>query len=130
MPHATYLQAECEGINADAKMLKCINAGTPLDVPYDKLVVAVGAQPNTFGIPGVEENAMFLKELDHALAVKKLIFEKMERANLAIQAGRADEAEKLLSIVVVGGGPTGVEFSAEVVDFINTDVRRSFPNIV
>jgi NADH:ubiquinone reductase (non-electrogenic) len=124
------LQAECTGIDANTKVLHCQDSELCLDVPYDNLVVAVGAQPNTFGIPGVEENAMFLKELDHALAVRKLILEKMERANLAIQAGRADEAEKLLSIVVVGGGPTGVEFAAEVVDFINTDVRRSFPNIV
>merc|ERR1712176_787583 len=129
MPHATYLQAECEGINADAKMLKCINAGTPLDIPYDHLVVAVGAQPNTFGIPGVQENALFLKELDHGLTVRQRILERLEQATIADKAGRSEDVGKLLSIAVVGGGPTGVEFAAEVADFINNDVKSSFPKI-
>lgn len=130
MPHATYLQANCTGVDADAKLLSCKNSEIQLDVPYDHLVIAVGTQPNTFGIPGVQENAMFLKELNHGIAVRKRILEHMEIASIANLAGRPEEVERLLSIAVVGGGPTGVEFCAEIADFINNDVRRSFPDIV
>jgi len=129
MPHATYVQAECTGVDAEAKLLLCQDSETRLDVPYDHLVVAVGAQPNTFGIPGVQEHAMFLKELDHGLAVRQRILGQMERANIAHLAGRPEEVRKLLSIAVVGGGPTGVEFAAEVADFINSDMKRSFPDV-
>lgn len=136
MPHARYLQAECTGVDPDSKLLHCDHGvnyettyETRLDVPYDHLVIAVGAQPNTFGIPGVQDHAMFLKELDHGMAVKTRILQQLERANIAQIAGRVEEVEKLLSVAVVGGGPTGVEFAAEVADFINTDVRRSFPSI-
>lgn len=129
MPDATLLTAECTGVDAEAKFLLCQDSETALKIPYDHLVVAVGAQPNTFGIPGVEEHAMFLKELDHGLAVRQRILAQMERANVAYLAGRNDDVRKLLSIAVVGGGPTGVEFAAEVADFINTDVKTSFPNI-
>merc|ERR1711957_552915 len=70
---------------------------------------------------------MFLKELDHALAVRHRILDRLERAMIAHAAGRMDEVRRLLSIVVVGGGPTGVEFAAEVADLINSDLKRSFP---
>jgi len=46
---------------------------------------------------------------------------------LAHAAGRMDEVRRLLSIVVVGGGPTGVEFAAEVADLMSSDLKRSFP---
>lgn len=129
MPHATYLNAWCTGIDKDAKLLHCANQETDLKISYDHLVIAVGTQPNTFGIPGVEENAMFLKELDHGLSVRKRILERLEQAMLAHAAGCQEEVSRLLSIAVVGGGPTGVEFAAEVIDFVNSDVKHSFPTV-
>jgi len=129
MPHATYLKAECADIDVEERFLRCENAETQLKVPYDHLVVAVGAQPNTFGISGVQENAMFLKELDHATAVRQRILERLEQASIAHWAGRPEDVAKLLSIAIVGGGPTGVEFAAELADFVNKDVKRSFPQI-
>merc|ERR550514_445489 len=129
MPQATYLKAECTGVDPAAKVLQCEGAGSQLDIPYDHLVLAVGTQPNTFGIPGVQEHAMFLKELDHGLSVRQRILERLEQADVARMAGRTDEVSRLLSVVVVGGGPTGVEFAAEMADFVATDVKRSFPQV-
>jgi len=129
MPHARFLKAECSGIDVEAKLLRCADQETLLDVPYDHLVVAVGAQPNTFGIPGVQENAMFLKELKHGLAVRERILDRLEHATIAFWAGRHEDVSRLLSIAVVGGGPTGVEFAAELADFVNTDVKKSFPKV-
>jgi len=129
MPRATLLTAECTGVDKDAKLLECKDAETTLQISYDHLVIAVGAQPNTFGIPGIEDHAMFLKELPHATAVRQRILQRLEQATIAHLAGRPEEVERLLSIAVVGGGPTGVEFAAEMADFINTDVKHSFPQI-
>jgi len=91
MPHARYLKAECTGIDVEARLLQCADQETVLDIPYDHLVVAVGAQQNTFGIEGVLENAMFLKELRHALAVRQKILERLEQATIAFWAGRHDD---------------------------------------
>ncbi|KAJ3089179.1 hypothetical protein HK102_007008 [Quaeritorhiza haematococci] len=50
-------------------------------VPYDKLVIAVGSYSNTFGIPGVAEHALFLKEVSHAVKIRRRIIECFELAS-------------------------------------------------
>mmetsp|Transcript_30920 Transcript_30920/g.100672 ORF Transcript_30920/g.100672 Transcript_30920/m.100672 type:complete len:581 (-) Transcript_30920:91-1833(-) len=94
-------------------------------VDYDALVLAVGAQTQTFGIPGVEENCLFFKELDH---VRRFREEVLTRFELASMPGISDErAQELLRFVVVGGGPTGVELAAELQDMIKEDLSKLFP---
>ena len=91
---------------------------------YDKLVIGVGAVSNTFGIPGVHENAYFLKEIADARKIRNQILKNFE---LAMQPGVPDEEKKrLLHFVIVGGGPTGVEFGAELYDFVKQDVTRLY----
>lgn len=72
---------------------------------------------------------MFLKELNDGTKVRKRLLERLEQASNAHRAGRPEEVKRLLSVAIVGGGPTGVEFAAELADFINTDVRKSFPTV-
>lgn len=79
---------------------------------YDVLVVAVGADNNTFNIPGVEEHAHFLKEILDARRIRSAISDAFESAMTPTQ--KIDERRRLLHFVIVGGGPTGVEFAAEV----------------
>jgi NADH:ubiquinone reductase (non-electrogenic) len=59
---------------------------------YDKLVIAVGARPATFGIPGVEEHAFFLKELDHSAVLQQRILSCLERASALQTVGSAKAA--------------------------------------
>ncbi|XP_065839056.1 uncharacterized protein [Oscarella lobularis] len=93
-------------------------------IAYDNLVIAVGAVPNSFGVPGVEKNAFFLKELADARAIRNQIIVNFE---LAVQPGRTKEqVRQLLHFVIVGGGPTGVEFGAELHDFIKQDIAKLF----
>lgn len=94
-------------------------------VKYDTLVLACGSRPLTFGLPGVEEHAFFLKEIPHARAIRNRILTNFE---LAVSDGvSTEEKKKLLHFVVVGGGPTGVEFCAELYDFLQQDLVHKYP---
>ncbi|KAJ3035415.1 hypothetical protein HDV00_004013 [Rhizophlyctis rosea] len=97
-------------------------------VGFDKLVIAVGAYSNTFGVPGVAEHGFFLKEVDHARRVRARILECFEIASEPTTS--EEEKLKLLHFAVVGGGPTGIEFSAELHDFIVEDLARLYPQLM
>ncbi|KAL8619151.1 hypothetical protein ACOMHN_019423 [Nucella lapillus] len=91
---------------------------------YDKLVIGVGALSSTFGVPGVQEHAFFLKEINDARKIRNRILFNFE---LALQPGiEPAEVDRLLHVVIVGGGPTGVEFGAELYDFVEQDVARLY----
>ena len=125
-----YYQAECVSIDPEKNVAKCqtVQSREFFDLEYDRLVIAVGAVNNTFGIPGVEENALFLKELDDARKIRRKIIENFERA--AVPGTSDEEKERLLHFVVVGGGPTGVEFAAELSDFIRDDLVKWYPKLI
>ncbi len=126
----TFYHAAATGLDTAARQVQCRGtaAGDPFTVPYDILVIAVGAVSNTFNVPGVEQYALFLRELHDARELRQRIIGCFERANLP---GLSDaERHRLLSFVVCGGGPTGVEFAAELNDFMVEDLRRSYPSLV
>lgn len=81
-------------------------------VEYDRLVVTVGAQTNTFGIPGVREHCCFLKQVEDARRIRTAIINCFERANLPSLT--EEERKKDLTFAVIGAGPTGIEFAAEL----------------
>src|ERR1700761_3073602 len=79
------------------------------------------------GIPGVRENSLFLKEVGDAQMIRKRIMDCCETATFKDQ--KPDEIKRLLHMVVVGGGPTGVEFAGELQDFFESDLRKWIPEI-
>ncbi|XP_074296553.1 external alternative NAD(P)H-ubiquinone oxidoreductase B2, mitochondrial-like isoform X1 [Silene latifolia] len=125
-------EAECYKIDPVNKKVYCRSATNKIfegkeefNVDYDYLVVAMGARSNTFNTPGVEENCHFLKVY---LLLMKIVFcfEKASLAHLSDDHCCA-EAKTLLQFVVVGGGPTGVEFAAELHDFVTEDLAKLYP---
>ena len=96
-------------------------------VPYDRLVVAVGSVTNTHGVPGLE-NCFHLKTVGDARRIRSHILDNLEVASLPTTT--AEERQRLLSFVVCGGGPTGVETAAEIYDMINEDVLDYFPKVL
>jgi NADH:quinone reductase (non-electrogenic) len=124
-----YYQASALDVDIGTKSVRCMGklTGEEFSVNYDKLVVGVGARNNTFGIDGVEEHAMFLKDLSDARRIRNKIIECFELANLPTLSG--EERRKVLTFAVVGGGPTGCELIAELSDFLWEDLLRAFPNV-
>ncbi|QRV93288.1 NADH dehydrogenase [Ceratobasidium sp. AG-Ba] len=96
-------------------------------IPYDYLVYAVGAETQTFGIPGVREYACFMKEIHDAEKLRTTIMDCIESAAFKDQSD--EEIDRLLHTVVVGGGPTGVELSGELHDFLKEDLENWYPDI-
>ncbi|KAK0219768.1 pyridine nucleotide-disulfide oxidoreductase-domain-containing protein [Armillaria nabsnona] len=139
-PKVSYYQAWCDNIDFKHKTLTCVAATPPVSfgsappaapqpfsIKYDKLVIAVGAYRQTFGIPGVKEHAHFLKDVKDARRIRTRILECLEQAN---QPDMTDaERRKLLNFCVVGGGPTGVEFAAELHDLLHTEIAQQHPEL-
>ncbi|KAJ0118945.1 hypothetical protein J7T55_013201 [Diaporthe amygdali] len=96
-------------------------------VPYDKLVVAVGSQTNPHGVKGLE-NCFFLKDIRDARIIRNQVIQNLELACLPTTPD--EERRRLLSFVVSGGGPTGVEFAAELYDLLNEDLTKHFPKLL
>ncbi|GAA5838735.1 hypothetical protein JCM9279_003844 [Rhodotorula babjevae] len=100
----------------------------PFELKWDKLVIAVGCYSATFGVPGVSAHAYFLKDVRDAAKIRQRILECFE---LACQPTVTDEQRRnLLNFVIVGGGPTGVEFAGELHDFLTSDLARAYPQLV
>ena len=82
-------------------------------VPYDELIIATGSQPSYFGHESWAEAAPGLKTLDDALALRRGILEAFEQASVAADAA---EQARLLTFVLIGGGPTGVEMAGSIAE--------------
>lgn len=102
--------------------------GKKFEIVYDFLLIAVGAINNTFGVPGVTDHAYFLKELRDARRIRQRIIDNFEQASTPTLT--PEERSRLLHFVIVGGGPTGVEFAAELSDFMQEELARSFPDLI
>jgi len=97
-------------------------------VEYDKLLISVGAETNTFGIPGVREHCCFLKQVEDARKIRTSIVNCLERAN--IPSVTNEQRVNILTFAVIGAGPTGVEFASELRDFIEQDGPRYYPDLL
>ncbi|KZT71386.1 mitochondrial NADH dehydrogenase [Daedalea quercina L-15889] len=95
-------------------------------VPYDKLVIAVGSTSSTHGVKGLE-HCFQLKTVTDARMMRQRILDNFEAA--ALPTTSPEERRRLLSFVVCGGGPTGIEAAAEIFDLCQEDVMRYFPKI-
>ncbi|KAI9623348.1 hypothetical protein H4Q26_014513 [Puccinia striiformis f. sp. tritici PST-130] len=91
----------------------------PFYVPYDKLVVSVGSVSNAHGVPGLKYSSQ-LKTIDDAREIRRKIINNLERASLPSVS--EEERRRLLSFVVCGGGPTGVEFASEFPRLLTNEV--------
>src|SRR4051794_38015038 len=94
--------------------------------PYDELIVAAGAGQSYFGNDQFAEFAPGMKSIDDALELRGRIFGAFELAELATDQA---EIDRLLTFVVVGAGPTGVEMAGQIAELAHRTLRRDFRHI-
>jgi NADH dehydrogenase len=124
--NVTVHMATVTGIDIDAKVVSVDRGdGTVDELPYDTLVVAAGAVSTSYGIDGVEEHTIPLKDLDDALDLRLAVLERFERA--AIDPASVDRGE--LNVVLSGGGPTGVETAGAMMELFTRVLAKDFPNV-
>ncbi len=100
--------------------------GNGIQVPYDYLVLAPGSQTNYLGVTGAREHALPFKTVHHALAVRNWILNRVERAAAAASPRKR---RGLLTFVIVGGGPTGVELAGALAELVRKPLSRDFPDL-
>ena len=94
--------------------------------PYDALVVAVGSVTNYYGVPGAEANTRPFKTIADAMTLRARVVELFEMAE---QAETAEQRRRLLSFALVGGGVTGVEVAAELIEMARETLLPRYPSI-
>lgn len=101
------------------------NDGDLREIGYDTIVVTAGAVTRTFPVPGIEQEAIGLKHVEEAVAIRDQLLTAFDRAAL-LPPGV--ERRRLLTVTVVGGGFTGVEVFAELLS-LATSLLRSYPEL-
>ncbi|KAK6141122.1 hypothetical protein DH2020_025129 [Rehmannia glutinosa] len=129
-----FWEAECLKVDPTNKKVFCrsnidenLAGNNEFSLEYDYLIIAIGAQVNTFNTPGVMEHCHFLKEVEDAQRIRRTVIDCFEKAVLP---GLTEEERRTnLHFVIVGGGPTGVEFAAELHDFVHEDLVKIYPSV-
>lgn len=114
-----FIRAEVSNVDAEAKTLT-LSTGKTLG--YDDLVLAVGSEGTTFGIPGVADHTLQMKSVADAREIRRSLlrtYEGVEDGVLPIES---------LNVVIVGGGPTGVELAGAVRE-LQGEIKREFEHI-
>ena len=120
-----FIEATVETVDVERRLVRAVDAGGgTYDLPYDHLVVSLGASTNDTMIPG-SSNAFTFKTMADALTLRNHIIEQFERADAA-----SDSMQRggCLTVVVIGGGLVGVELLGELTAFAD-DVLRYYPRI-
>ncbi|HSB86537.1 MAG TPA: NAD(P)/FAD-dependent oxidoreductase, partial [Ilumatobacteraceae bacterium] len=119
-PSIHFVLGEVSAIDLDAQAVTVTDGRA---FSYDYLIIAAGSVSTSFGIAGVDEHAFPLKSLRDALRLRAHLLDRFERASAE------PESVHDLGIVVVGGGPTGVEMAGGLRELIDKVFRKDFPNL-
>jgi NADH dehydrogenase len=114
-----FIRAEVTNIDTAGKVITLSNGKT---LSYDDLILAVGSEGTTFGIPGVAEHTLQMKSVVDARAIRTSLlrnYESVEDGILPIES---------LNVVIVGGGPTGVELAGAVRE-LQGEIKREFEHL-
>jgi NADH dehydrogenase len=124
--NARVVLGEVTDIDLAARTVTSSVLGRTTVHPYDELVVAAGAGQSYFGNDRFAEFAPGMKSIDDALELRGRIFGAFELAELAEDQA---EVDRLLTFVVVGAGPTGVEMAGQIAELARRTLRRDFRRI-
>ncbi|MBD8488707.1 NAD(P)/FAD-dependent oxidoreductase [Echinicola sp. CAU 1574] len=121
-PNVTFRMAEAQAVDQEQKRL-FTNQGY---IDYDHLVLAMGADTNYFGMKNIMEYSTPMKTVSEALYIRNRIISNYEKAiNIADVAAR----KALMNVVIVGGGPTGVELAGAIAELRNNVFPKDYPEL-
>ncbi|MBN1533612.1 MAG: NAD(P)/FAD-dependent oxidoreductase [Spirochaetes bacterium] len=118
--NVSYIRAQVDRLDLVERFLLCNGQR----VEFDYCIIATGSTTNFFGTRGADRFAFVLKNLDDSVVLRNHILSCFERA--AYCADR-ERRRALLTFVIVGGGPTGIEFSGALAELIRGPLRKDFP---
>jgi NADH dehydrogenase len=103
---------------------RCVQFHNGIEEDYDTLVIAVGSTTNHFGVPGAAEFTRPFKTIQDAMTLRARVVELFEMAE---QASSDAQRRRLLSFVIIGGGVTGVEVAAELIEMARETLLPKYP---
>ncbi|MBM3859472.1 MAG: NAD(P)/FAD-dependent oxidoreductase [Verrucomicrobia bacterium] len=121
-PNVEFRLAEATGADLAAKTLR-LSTG---DLPYDYLVLAVGGMTHYFGLDSVAKHAFGLKDVDDAVAIRNHLLKIFE---LAAQESDTEKRRAMLTFVVAGGGPTGVESAGALSELVRMVLAKDYARL-
>ncbi|HLN77210.1 MAG TPA: NAD(P)/FAD-dependent oxidoreductase [Nocardioidaceae bacterium] len=124
--NARVILGEVTDVDLEARTVTSHVLNRTTVTPYDSLIVAAGAGQSYFGNDQFSEYAPGMKSIDDALELRGRIFGAFELAELAEDE---EEIERLLTFVVVGAGPTGVEMAGQIAELAHRTLRKDFRKI-
>ncbi|MCW2758195.1 MAG: dehydrogenase [Nocardioidaceae bacterium] len=122
--NARVLLGEVTGIDVEERTVTHQILGRTSVTPYDSLIVAAGASQSYFGNDQFSEFAPGMKSIDDALELRGRIFGAFEVAEVLATSGF--NVDHLLTFVVVGAGPTGVEMAGQIAELAHRTLKRDF----
>ncbi|MFC7361197.1 NAD(P)/FAD-dependent oxidoreductase [Nocardioides astragali] len=122
--NARVILGEVTAIDLESRTVTSKVLGRDTVTSYDSLLVAAGASQSYFGNDHFAEFAPGMKSIDDALELRGRIFGAFEMAELG--ATRGDDVDHLLTFVVVGAGPTGVEMAGQIAELAHRTLRKDF----
>lgn len=117
-----FRQGRVRSIDAEAKAVS-IEDG---ELEWDYLVVALGSTTNYFGMADAERNSLSFRSLGDAIRIHNLILDNYEAA---LRETDEERQRELLTFVVVGGGPSGIELATAMHDFLSRPLARKYPSL-
>ena len=118
--HAELLLGEIGSLDEARRVVLVTTETGAIEIGYEQLVIALGAVPRTFPVPGLAEHGIGFKDLADAIALRNHVLRRLE---LAVAAPDAEAAERELGFVFVGAGYAGVEALAELHDLVRNALR-------
>jgi NADH dehydrogenase len=121
-PNINFLMGEVSGIDTPHRIVRIRNQS----IPYDYLIMSVGSKAHYYGVDGAEHHAFPLKTLEDAVFLRNHILCRFEGA--VVEADKKIR-QQMLTFTIVGGGPTGVEFTGALAELVRAPLARDYPSL-